>query len=160
MNGRFDHHHPGRGVRALVLGLAALGLTACGETAPPSRTDPDVLEARRNALERKAPETPDREPGPAVVGEVPARLMEELRAHLARRTGAQPDAFDVVRAESRVWPSGALGCPQPDMTYTPQPVPGYWVVLRHEGREYDYRLSEAGMLVLCEGMALENPPAL
>lgn len=144
-----------------LAGVLVLLVAACGADEPnadrPSRTDEAVMEARERALEKK---DLGRAPGPepAVVGEVPEPVMGEVRAHLARRTGAQPDTFEVLRAESRVWPDGSMGCPQPDVVYTQAEMPGYWIVLAHAGREYDYRVSESGWFVLCEGTLLENPP--
>ena len=144
---------------------AALCLTAaaCGGPEPPAdapeRTDDAVLRAREQALQRKGlTEVP--QPVEPILGEVPARMMADVREHLAGRTGAEPDSFEVIRGERHQWPSGALGCPQPDLVYSQRPADGYWIVLRHAGRDYDYRLSDSGTLVLCEGMTLDDPPVL
>lgn len=149
---------------ALPAALLALTLNAAGcgspEREPASRADPEVMAAREQAMARKGMDPVPAPDAEAVVGEVPARVMTDVRDHLAGRTGGRPDAFEVIRAEAHEWPSGAMGCPQPDLTYTPRPVSGYWIVLRHDDRDYDYRLSDTGTLVLCEGMMLEDPPAL
>jgi hypothetical protein len=125
---------------------------------PPSRTDPAVLEARQKSFEKRRLD-PVTAPEPApTVGEVPAAVIDKVRVHLAERTGSDVDQIDVVRAQWQQWPDGAMGCPQPDMLYTQNAVEGYWIVLRRNERDYDYRLSSKGALVLCEGRMLVNPP--
>lgn len=152
--------------RARLLGAALIAGAAsgpgCQATADPgpSRTDPQTMQARERVLERKRLETapvaqPAERPESA---EVPESVLADVRRHLAARTGADPDGFEVQRATRQEWPSGAMGCPQPDLIYTQRPVTGYWVVLRHAGRDYDYRISEAGTLVVCDAIALEDPP--
>lgn len=118
----------------------------------PSRDDPAVQEARSPALEHKEPTRVPPERPAAVQGEVPQDVMERVRNHLAQRTGASADTFEVQRSEWHEWPSGAMGCPQPGMHYTQSLVQGYWIVLRHDGRDYDYRVAQSGHLVICEGM--------
>lgn len=145
-----------------ILGTTACcaALAGCAAAAqPPSRTDDSVTEARRQALERKHLERRPQEETPAATGEIPDVVMQRVREHLAERTGAGADTFETVRAESQVWPDGAMGCPQPGLTYTHAPVQGYWIVLEHNARDYDYRVSRTGTMVLCEAMAIPDPPA-
>jgi len=86
-----------------------------------------------------------------VVGEVPAERVAAARADLAGRIGAEAAAAaDVVVAESVTWPDGSLGCPVPGEMYVQVEKPGYRVVFRSGGTEYDYRLTEAGAVRLCE----------
>jgi hypothetical protein len=60
----------------------------------------------------------------------------------------------VIRDQAVTWSDGSLGCPQPGVFYTQALVPGYWVVLQVGDQEYDYRASERGHFVLCEGGGL------
>jgi len=142
--------------------LCCLAMSGCGETSSsegaPSRTDPAVQQARGEALERKQLDRVPPEPAARVEGEVPDDLMNRVREHLAQRTGAAAGTFEVVRAQWQEWPNGAMGCPQPGVNYTQAMVRGYWIVLKQGGREYDYRVSESGHFVLCEGMTLDQPP--
>jgi hypothetical protein len=147
----------------LSAGVCWAMLTGCGTAAAPgevpSRSDETYVQARQEALERK---NVQRRPEPdenAVVGEVPADVMGRIQEHLARRVDAPADELAVRRAEARVWPDGAMGCPQPGLNYTSAPVDGYWIVLEHQGRDYDYRVSRSGLMVMCEAMAIPNPPA-
>lgn len=146
--------------------LCCVAMAGCSEgnsasdpaASGPSRTDPAIQEARSQALERKEVRRVPPEKPAAVQGEVPENVMERIRNHLAQRTGASPDSFGVQRSEWHEWPSGAMGCPQPGMNYTQSTVRGYWIVLRHEERDYDYRVAESGHYVICEGMQLDEPP--
>ena len=67
-----------------------------------------------------------------------------------RRTGADREAINVLRDEAVVWRDGSLGCPKPGMMYTQALVEGYWVVLEHDGKTYDYRAGNRGYFVLCD----------
>lgn len=85
-----------------------------------------------------------------ILGEAPAevlqRVLDAARAHL----GLPADApVIVLRAEAVTWPDGALGCPQPGMTYTQAEVEGYWIVVDAGGQVLDYRVSDTGYPWLC-----------
>jgi Zn-dependent M28 family amino/carboxypeptidase len=91
------------------------------------------------------------EPEPASVnGEVPEKVLDTVRADLGKRTGANPGAMRVVRAEAVVFGDGSLGCGRPGQSYTQATVPGYRVVLAVEGKEYDYRVTRRGSFILCD----------
>ncbi len=136
--------------------------TAAAEPAPsPSRQDEAIRQAREQALQRKRLEQPPQPPAATTdrgTGEVPAQVLADVRGHLAHRIGVDPGAIEMVQARPHTWPDGAMGCPQPGLVYTHQPVEGYWMILHSRGRDYDYRVSKSGTLVLCEGRLLEDPP--
>jgi hypothetical protein len=89
-------------------------------------------------------------PGP-VVGEVPDELVAAARADLSGLIGADAAAAAVVVvAEAVTWPDGSLGCPVPGEMYVQVETPGYRLILRSGGTEYDYRLTAAGALRLCD----------
>ncbi|HSG91476.1 MAG TPA: hypothetical protein VLA56_19825 [Pseudomonadales bacterium] len=142
---------------ATALALAALGCRGqespdAGAAPHPDRMDPELLELRQASGLKAMPERvpPEALIAPApVTGEVPADVMETALRALETLTGASRDSFEVVRAESVVWPDGSLGCPQPGMVYTQATVPGHHIVLRHAGRDYDYRAGRSSYLLLC-----------
>lgn len=145
----------------VLLWTACLTLAGCGDGASstnPSRTDPERLEARRAALEGKDLARLPPEPPAEIREKVPADVMGRVRAHLADRLSVPADELETVRAEAAEWPNGAMGCPQPGVHYTQALVSGYRIVLRHGGRDYDYRIAESGYFVLCEGMQVDDPP--
>jgi hypothetical protein len=85
----------------------------------------------------------------AATGEVQEELLEKIIADLVAQEGLQRDSIEVDRAESVIWPDGALGCPKPGEMYTQAQVPGYWVVLKSGGKQYDYRASGKGYFRRC-----------
>ncbi len=89
----------------------------------------------------------------AVTGEVPQEMLDAVMAELSDKYGVPVDAIEIVRAESRVWSDGSLGCPQPGTMYTQALVDGYHIVLRHGAQEYDYRAAARGHFFLCRGPA-------
>lgn len=145
-----------------LAGVCCVALTGCSGAVPDepsrSRTDEEVRAARQQAFERKQLRTVSADEEQATVGEVPQSVLDEVRKRLGASTGVDPESFEVARAEQHEWPDGSLGCPQPDLVYPQRPTRGYWIVLRDARREYDYRVSESGMIVRCEAMSLENPP--
>lgn len=123
------------------------------ETQPVMATQPvqEILPAVR--APELVPVNPE-QPGEPVRGEVPEKLLDDIRADLAERTQSSREEMVVVRDQAVTWSDGSLGCPQPGMMYTQALVPGYWIVLQVGEREYDYRASESGHFVLCEGKGL------
>jgi hypothetical protein len=113
----------------------------CGKPLGPSQGPRDG--ARR-------PERVPEEHDVPVKGEVPERILDAVLNDLARRTNADRESFEIVRAEETVWNDGALGCPRPGVEYLPAPVRGYRVVLRHGDHDYDYRAVRPDFFVLCE----------
>ena len=140
----------------LLIALFSCALLACSkpdttdatEDAVRVRTEAEMLERRRELLQRRSL---DRAPPPveAITGEVPEQVLETAMLALEKLTGALRSDFETVKAEEIIWPDGALGCPQRGMTYTQAPVPGYHIVLQHNGRQYDYRAGGTRFLMLC-----------
>lgn len=132
---------------ALALACATGTLAACAkEEAAPRRDDPEVMEMRKQVLERKVAEQAPAEPAP-VTGEVPAGLLGMIRDDLASRTDNAEATL--VRAEATTWPDGSLGCAVPGRVYTQVPTPGYRVVFEAGGERWDYRATETGGFLLC-----------
>lgn len=88
--------------------------------------------------------------GELVTAEVPPALIEKMRADLAQLAGIAASDAKVARAESIVWPNGAMGCEQPGQMYTQATVPGYVVELEHGGKTYSYHASKEGVFQRCE----------
>ncbi len=99
----------------------------------------------------------DQVPEGAVTGEVPDDLMDKILADLEGRTGAQRAEFETLQAEAVQWNDGALGCPEPGQVYTQAIVDGFRVVLKHEGKTYDYHAAAKGFFKLCTGFRPTRP---
>jgi hypothetical protein len=93
-------------------------------------------------------------------GEVPAALLDKMRAQLAAEQGVSPGDVKVIAAQSVNWPNGALGCPKPGRMYTQAIVPGYRVELEAAGRRFTYHASTRGSFKRCDnriqGLAPES----
>ena len=101
--------------------------------------------------EKPLPEKPPPRQESVVTGEVSGPILDRIREDLVRRIGADPAAIEILRTEATVFSDGSLGCAKPGEVYIQVLTPGYHVVLGHEGRTYDYRATETGHFVLCEG---------
>jgi len=130
--------HASIGPAGLVLGLSLFALTAC---APGSEQDTEVT---------AEPPVEVSLPASAPAGEVPGDLMDKIIEHLIKQENLNREAITIVRAESAIWPDGALGCPIPDEMYTQAQVEGYWIVLKSANKEYDYRASAKGYFKRCK----------
>lgn len=92
-----------------------------------------------------------------VSGEVPASILETIKADLAARLDIDVANIRVTGGESVTWPDGSLGCARPGQAYTQAPEPGYRVVLAAGGSHYDYRVSERGYFILCDEPSINAP---
>ncbi len=111
------------------------------------------IDVRRRLQADQIPE-PDRVPesdAEPVIGEAPRELVDAILADVAKQSGADTAALEVVQAEARRWNSGALGCPEPGQMYTQAIVDGYQVVIGLGGDRYDYRATADGYFRLCRG---------
>ena len=122
----------------LALGFSLFALAAC---APQSEQDAKVTV--EPPVEVSLPAT-------ATTGEVPGDLMNDVIEQLIKQENLDREAITIVRAESVIWPDGALGCPVPGEMYTQAQVEGYWIVLKSANKEYDYRASSRGHFKRCK----------
>jgi len=156
----------GRAVLVLALAVLVAGCSAAASPAAPTPAGAASPAAASSAPAGRPSDLPLRTPllatvppsAQPVVGEAPPELVAAARADLAGRVAAGVAAgAEVVRAEEVVWPDGSLGCRVPGELYHPLETPGYWIVLRAAGREYDYRSAGAGAPRLCEREIKVNP---
>jgi hypothetical protein len=120
------------------LGLAVLALTAlaCGEIpSPPLPGQTTEVPATT------APETG----WPAGSGP----LVQLAIADLAKQASVAAAEIEVVKLEAVEWPDGCLGCAKPHEMCTEAIVPGYRIVLRVGGQEYEYRTDKASTIRFC-----------
>jgi hypothetical protein len=109
-----------------------------------------VEEATAEMTDEEATAETPVEGGRLSAGEVPQALFDAVVADALARSGATQSSVAVQTAEQVEWSDGSLGCPAPDMMYTQAIVNGYHVVLDVGGQTYDYRLSDRGLIILCE----------
>jgi hypothetical protein len=139
----------------------ALPVSATGTVAR-SDAGPSPTMGREARLTPEATRLPERAPAATAqpgLGEVPVELLAAIVADVARRQGIAADEVTVVRAEAIVWRDGSLGCPRPGMNYTQALVEGYWVILQHGDRSFDYRATDRGYFMLCQNPSAAPPGA-
>jgi hypothetical protein len=149
--------------------VSVAALTGCaGQAEPDGAEKPDAgldreqelerrLEVRRELTSKLPAQLPDEQRTP-VVGEVPDSILSAARADLAARLDVPAESIGVKESAAVVWNDGSLGCPRPDQVYTQALEPGYRIILEHGGRQYDYRATERGYLLLCELPTLPQRP--
>lgn len=137
--------------RKLLMSLAAASvfLAACGdaqEEVPEAIVDTTTTSLVATPLEPETtlPSVPPKNPNTA-----PETLVDKAILDLVTRTEVSPDDVTVVVAEAVTWPDGALGCPQPGMSYTQALVDGSRVHLFADGRLFIYHAGGDGEPFLC-----------
>ncbi len=104
---------------------------------------PELKEATMTPIPTPEPS----QPTPPPETEQVMRLAVE---DLAERLDLPPAEIRLVSVEAVDWPDTSLGCPQPGMMYAQVITPGYRVVLKAEGQEYEYHTDMDRFAVLCE----------
>lgn len=87
----------------------------------------------------------------------PREQVDFSKQDLATRLGLGVDVIKVSGATSVHWRTGALGCPEPGMSYTDVLVPGIWIVLQVNNRAYRYHATLYGQPFHCPDERAEAP---
>lgn len=69
---------------------------------------------------------------------VAAELVVVAQGRLGRELDLPEAVMQPVSVRPLTWPDASLGCPAPDQTYPPRPIPGYRIVLRVGEAEYRF----------------------
>lgn len=71
--------------------------------------------------------------------------------HLAAELGISAEEIDVLSVARYEWPDTSLGCPEPERAYAQVVTPGYSVILRAQGGEYEVHTDlEGRAAVICQ----------
>ena len=76
---------------------------------------------------------------------------------LAGRLNMEPANVRVSVVRPVLWRSGAIGCPEPGMSYTQALVDGLWITLAVGETEYRYHAKTGGKLFYCPAARAEPP---
>jgi hypothetical protein len=76
---------------------------------------------------------------------------------LAVRLEVPLERVILVSEQQVTWPSGALGCPQPDMGYTQALIPGGRIVLGVDDVNFFYHSGRTGAFFYCENPLSASP---
>jgi hypothetical protein len=138
---------------ALAVGLV-LALGACGSADDPA--EPDTTDSSSPDTSGGTPQSPDPSDPPTVSpsdGATDADGADEVLAgavaDLAEREGVATDDVVVVSDAAVQWRSGALGCPEPGMTYTQAITPGRQILLEVGGETFAYHAATDGPASYC-----------
>ena len=90
---------------------------------------------------------------------IPQEVDRPVRHAVAARLGADASELALVNSEQVVFPSTALGCPEPGTSYAQVIVSGYILVYVHDGLRYVYHVSADGSAYSdCRGAQVEAIP--
>jgi len=139
--------------KMIALGVAgALIVAACASSSRPGDlpADPEPVNPASSGLVDPGVTPPAADDSDSLVpgGELPPGV-ETATEDLVMYLGVSVDVIDWVSFEEVLWPDGALGCPQPDMSYTQAVVPGSLIVFEVEGVVYEYHAAQGADPFLC-----------
>jgi len=79
---------------------------------------------------------------------------------LARRLGVEEGDIGTAAVRQVTWRSGALGCPEPGMSYTEALVPGLLIILQVGEEGYGYHARQGGEPFHCPRERVEIPASV
>jgi hypothetical protein len=124
---------------AIVAAMVVAGCGTAGASASPSAAD--------SAPPASAPGSA---PVPSSAGSgLPAGAWEAILADLETRIGVDVSSATIVSVEDATWPDGAMGCPKPGEMYIQAIVEGQVVIVAFDGNQYDFRVSDQGVIRFC-----------
>jgi len=85
------------------------------------------------------------------------RVVERSRDDLATRLSVANEGIEVVTARRVTWGDGSIGCPEPGMMYTQALVPGFYIHLRHDGKDAYYHVGSNGQPMHCPAERSKPP---
>ena len=86
-------------------------------------------------------------------------MVEIARRDLAGRLSVSIESIRVVDAGSVTWPSSAIGCPRPGMSYAQVLVPGSRIVLQVGKDRFAYHARSGAEPFYCPAERAEQPVA-
>lgn len=84
--------------------------------------------------------------------------IEYAISHLSDRLDVNNlDDIELVSVRSITWPSGALGCPKPELAYTQALVPGSLILLKMDNKVYRYHAKLESTPFYCADKFAQQP---
>ena len=149
--------------RVFLLPLLLALLVACGTTAkvtPIPALSPQPTGASIPAGAPTSSVAPSGPAGPTVLSAAEAQgiIHPGTKAAIDDLTlilGRDADRIGIVKAAQATWPDARLGCPQPGFFYAQVLATGIWLVLSHQGKEFDYRTAGSTALLCSQPETVE-----
>ena len=76
-------------------------------------------------------------------------MVRRAVAQLATDKSIPESQVEVVAFELTEWPDSSLGCPEPGRAYLTVITPGYRIILRANGTDFEYHTNEKNMVIRC-----------
>ena len=131
----------------LLVGLIA-NVAACKATEDQQPIEPSLTDTEQSTdPERKIVAPPMNLNG----------QIEFSKKGLAQRLDVSPESVVLSGARQVTWRSGALGCPEPGMSYTEALVPGSVIYLQVDNSIHAYHAKFAGEPFYCPRERVEQP---
>jgi hypothetical protein len=86
-----------------------------------------------------------------------SQQVKDATGDLAGRLGVPSGEIELVKESSVTWRNGSMGCPKEGMMYTQALVEGALIVLRVDGKNFQYHSGKGRPPFLCENP--EKPAA-
>lgn len=87
-----------------------------------------------------------------------AGVKKAAREHLAAELDLAPEQVEAFAVEPVDWSDASLGCPEPGKAYAQIITPGYRILLRAAGKEYEVHTDTTGKnVVICERTLKRGP---
>lgn len=87
------------------------------------------------------------------------KLVDMAVKNLAMSEAIDPSEIEVLQASPVTWPDSSLGCPQPDRGYMQVLTDGSRIVLRVDGRVYNYHSGDNRAPFYCKKPSKAGPPS-
>jgi hypothetical protein len=82
--------------------------------------------------------------------QLPLDSVDAVRDHLATSESVAHSEVELQLQQEVTWPNGAIGCPEPGMSYTQALVDGSRLVFTVRGTEYEFHSAQGGHYFYCE----------
>jgi hypothetical protein len=141
----------------LILTLVVVACGASTDSVPDVETDTPSSETAAENSSLSPPATPPsnrsaQERSPiATPSEASAEVVAAAKERLASELDISTEVVEVIAVESVEWSDASLGCPEPGKMYAQVITPGYRVLLRVEGEQFEVHTDRGGRAaVICE----------
>ncbi len=143
---------------AIVFLLTLLGLADCTVSLNEAAASPaPAATTVRSANIDQADPFPSMQGGSKMNAPSLQSLSQAALQDAARRRGVDVSTLRIVMAEPVTWSDGALGCPQPGMSYTQALVPGFRIRIAAGPDILEYHASTRGLPLYCPPALLQAP---
>ena len=118
---------------------------------------------RQNADEAWSPIVSQTDAPQSEMPATPLDLKDQIalsKQDLAQQQGKEVNSITVVAARQVTWRSGALGCPEPGMSYTQAMVPGVLIILKAGDENFGYHAGSDGKPFYCPRERVEPPQSM